>query len=99
MKEKEWEAWKACIPGVSHQVMAGIIKMDIMRPLPLTGGKQNKDEDFPVAQQLRVHLPTQGTQVQCLIQKDPTYCGAVLPRTTSTEPVQQSSCPTTDVTA
>ena len=47
MKEKEWEAWKACIPRVSHQVMAGIIKMDIMRPLPLTGGKQNKDEDFP----------------------------------------------------
>ena len=50
MKVKEWEAWKACIPGVSHQVMASIIKMDIMRPLPLTGGKQNKDEDFPVMQ-------------------------------------------------
>ena len=32
-----------------------------------------------VAQWLRIHLPIQGTQVQALVQEDPTYCGATKP--------------------
>ena len=66
---------------------------------PSTHRRHNKHEDFPVAQWLRVHLPMQGTQVQSLIQKDCAYCGAMLPRTTATEPVLQSSCSTTEATA
>ena len=87
MKEKEWEAWKACIPGASHQVMDGIIRMDIMRPPPLTGGKQNKDEDFPAAQWLRVHLPPQGTQFNPLSGKTPHAVGQ-----SSQEPQLRSLC-------
>ena len=32
-----------------------------------------------MAQWLRIRLPMQGTQVQALVQEDPTYCGASKP--------------------
>ena len=32
-----------------------------------------------MAQWLRIHLPTQGTQVQALVQEDPTCCGTTKP--------------------
>ena len=32
-----------------------------------------------VAQWLRIRLPVQGTQVQALVQEDPTCCGATKP--------------------
>ena len=32
-----------------------------------------------VAQQLRIHLPMQGTWVRALVREDPTYCGATKP--------------------
>ena len=32
-----------------------------------------------VAQWLGVHLPMQGTRVRCLVQEDPTCCGATKP--------------------
>ena len=33
----------------------------------------------PVAQWLRIHLPTQGTRVQALVREDPTCHGATKP--------------------
>ena len=39
-----------------------------------------------VFQWLRIHLPMQGTQVQSLVQKDPTCLGATKPVHTTTEP-------------
>ena len=39
-----------------------------------------------VAQWLRIHLPMEGTQVQALVQEDPTCHGATKPCDTTTEP-------------
>ena len=44
-----------------------------------------------VVQWLRVCLPVQGTQVQSFLQEDPHAAGQQRPRTTTTEPVFQSS--------
>ena len=39
-----------------------------------------------VVQKLRIHLPMQSTQVQSLVQEDPTFLGATKPGTTLLRP-------------
>ena len=44
-------------------------------------------QDFPGAQWLQILLPMQGSQVQSLVQEDPTCRGATKPVAPTAEPV------------
>ena len=45
-----------------------------------------------MVQWLRFHLPAQGTQVQSLVQEDPTCCGATRPLSTSLHALEATLC-------